>query len=125
MSFSCTIKTGERDFTDFDEGPIHSQLLGLGAHCVGDDESPYSVSDFRSAVADCVYGDRLKDAAQDCFRQLQRMAKENLESIVERPHCDTCACETKERDPKGWSAEALRALLAIDPNTVTYLSGGY
>lgn len=126
MGFRCTIKAGNKDLTDFDKGPIHSQLLGLGPS--GSDEfgdAPYQVEDFRKVVVGCRYGNRLKDAAQDCFRTLQGMARANLAYLQPEPHCETCKCVLPEKKPFWWGADKLRALLAIDAETITFVDGGW
>lgn len=125
MSFSCEIKAGDKDLTNVETGSISGGLFGLGPSGSSEDLAPYFVCDFRDVVARCVYGDRLKDAAQDCFIEIQRMAKANLESISSSAHCETCSCPKIERKPDGWSAKALRALLAIDPNEITYVKGSW
>jgi len=125
MGFSCTIKSNGKDITAFEKGPIHHKLLDLGPNGGSATDAPYRVSDFRDVVSNCVYGDRLKEAAQDAFRQMQAMAKANLDSLKEEKHCETCVCELKETKPEWWDAESLKALLAIDPKTITYMHGGY
>lgn len=122
MSFSCTIKSGRKDWTTGDKPKIHYQLLNLGANSLDATDSPYRVSDFRDVVSQCVYGDRLKEAARDCFIELQRMAKENLESLSPH-HCDTCHCPPIT--PKGWSVDAIIDLLSINPDNITKINGGY
>lgn len=125
MGFSCTIKAGNKDLTNFEKGPIHHQLLGLGPNGPSATPAPYRVNDFRDIVINCVYGDRLKEAAQDSFRSLQEMARENLRSLKQEPHCETCTCELSEAKPEWWNADSLRSLLEIDPETITYMRGGY
>lgn len=126
MSFSCTIKVEGKDVTLFQKGPIHCQLFGLGPNSPGDTDAPYRLSEFRQVVQNCVYGDRLKEAAQDAFVLLQEMAKANLQSLDPPQHCETCTCDATHRiTPNGWCAEDLEAILAIDPDTITYLHGGW
>lgn len=125
MGFSCTIKSGDKDLTKYQGGVINSQLLDLGPNNTGATEAPYSVSDFRQVVKNCRYGTQLNAAAQDCFRELQRMVLENLQALTPPKHCETCLCDNPEIIPKWWSADALRALLAIDACTITYVQGGY
>ena len=125
MGFSCTIMAGKKDLTKFEGGEIHSQLLNLGPNFQDATDAPYRVDAFRNAVTACKYGDRLKDAAQDCFRALQEMARVNLQSLKEEKHCETCDCPSEEKKPLGWSANAIRKLLDIDPSTITHVSGGY
>lgn len=125
MGFSCEIRIGALDLTDSSKGEIHYKLFGLGPSSSLDTEAPYRVEDFRSEVLNCVYGDRLKEAAQDTFRIIQRMAKQNFESLVEKKHCDTCTCDRHQVNPSGWSVAAIERLLSIDPDTITYLHGSY
>jgi hypothetical protein len=125
MSFSCTIKTKNKDLTKYPNGIIHCQLLDLGPNYQDATDAPYSVSDFRKVVLGCQYGDRLKDAAVDCFKELQSMARENLKSLEEEKHCETCDCKREKKKPVGWSVEALNNLLSIDADTITFIRGGY
>lgn len=126
MSFGCTIKAGNTKLTGFDDDTkIHYQLMGLAPNGSYATDAPYRLDDLRSVVAGCTYGDRLKDAAQDCFRELQSMAAANLASLTEPSHCESCTCGRTRKDPTGWSAEDIEAFLKIDPNTVTYISGGW
>lgn len=120
MGFSCDIKQGKKSLTAKDF--ISYKLFGIGPSNSNDTDAPYRIEDMRSMVAECVYGDRLKEAAQDCFRSLQEMARRNLESL-HRHHCDTCACPSEV--PSGWSVEYINRLLSVDPKTVTSMSGGY
>lgn len=120
MGFGCEIKQGKKSLTDKDF--ISYKLFGLGPSNSDDSDAPYRIEDMRGMVAECVYGDRLKEAAQDCFRRLQAMARENLESLRPR-HCPTCKC--KALTPRGWSVKDIENLLSVDASTITYLSGGY
>lgn len=126
MSFGCTIKAGKKELTGFeDDTPIHYQLLNLGPNGNYATDAPYRVNDFRSVVANCEYGNRLKDAAKDCFEELQFMAKANLDSLTQPSHCESCTCHKERKDPTGWSAEALINLITIDSNTITFIEGGW
>ncbi len=121
MGFSCEIFQGSKNLTKDDF--IHYQLLGLGPNNAEATEAPYRVSDFRSVVSSASYADRLKDAAQDCFRQLQHMAKANLDSLEAHHDCPCCKCPPKE--PQWWSVESLKNLLSVDATTITKIHGGY
>jgi len=127
MSFSCTIKAGEKELTKWREGPIHSQLLGLGPNTENATPAPFRVTDLRDVVCKCVYGDRLPDAARDCFRVLQSMVAENLASLKEEPHCDKCKCfaDSAEKEPEWWDADACRRFLAINADEITFVQGSY
>lgn len=125
MGFSCTIKAGTKDLTKFDGGEIHYSLLGLGPNGGYATEAPYRVEDFRSAITRCTYGTKLKEAAIDCFREIQMMAKLNLESLKPEKHCETCSCHSVESVPDGWSADDLRSILAIDANSITSVEGSW
>lgn len=125
MGFSCTIMQGNKNITKSlarEDGIISYKLFGLGPSHPEDTEAPYGLSDFRSVVSGANYADRLKDAAQDCFRTLQDMARENLESLNCR-HCASCSCPPVK--PKGWEAEACQRIIEIDPATITKINGGY
>lgn len=121
MGFSCIIEVNGKEITG-DGGIIHNKLFDLGPSCSDDTDAPYRVEDLRAAVNLCHYGDKLKDAAVDTFKELQFMVKKNLESLTPS-HCHTCTCTTKE--PEGWSKEVCKKFLEIDPKTITYLYGGY
>lgn len=122
MGFSCTIMIKGRDLTKYEGGEISCKLFGLGPNGSEQTSAPYRLEDFRDIVCRSVYGDKLKEAAQDSFRALQAMAKDNLNSLKPN-HCGTCSCG--EEVPFGWSKEAIEKLLSINPNDITYLSGGY
>lgn len=122
MGFSCEIFQGKDNLAGGEPEFISYKLFGLGPSHPDDTEAPYSLSDFRSAVSGAEYADRLKEAAQDCFSQLQMMAKANLDALENR-HCDSCTCPTKT--PKGWSLAAISRLLSIDATSITKISGGY
>lgn len=126
MGFSCSIYQGKKDLTSSPstdgEDVISYKLFGLGPSHPEDTEAPYSLSDFRSLVSGAEYADRLKDAAHDCFVQLQTMAKANLDSLQQH-HCSTCTCPPVR--PRGWDIEAIKRLLGIDPNTIAKINGGY
>lgn len=122
MSFSCTIKQGKKDLTKLNGGVISCGLFDLAPNTADATEAPYRLSDLRQVVANCGYGAKLKEAAQDAFRVLQSMVYDNLESL--KPcHCDTCTCE--EVAPEGWSKKACQDFLQIDPKAITYLDGGW
>lgn len=125
MGFSCTIKQGKKELTAFGDGIIHPQLLGLGPNNADATDAPYRVSDFREVVCNAHYADRLQDAAKDCFQQLQAMAQANLDSLSQEPHCETCTCRSKPREPEWWSVDSIKQLLSIDPETITFIRGGY
>lgn len=125
MGFSCTIKAGKVDLTKFDKGPIHHSLLGLGPNTDGATPAPYRVTDFREVVQRCIYGTRLKDAAQDAFRTLQAMAKANLESLKQEKHCESCTCDLPDIKPEWWDPDSCRRLLEIDPSTITFMEGSW
>ena len=120
MSFSCSIYQGKKDLTSSKNGVICYRLSNLGSDWQDDTQSPNSTYDFRSLITIYPYAHQSKDAAQACFKRLQDMAQENLDSLSEN-HCCTCKCPSIE--PKGWSAEALKALIAIDPETITKING--
>lgn len=125
MSFSCTIKAGRKDLTKYDGGQIHSQLLGLAPNTEGATDAPYRLNDIRYAVANCRYGDRLHQAASDCFAAMQGMLRTNIESLLLPPHCETCTCGQKSTAPIGWDLTEVLAFLAIDPKDITYIHGGW
>lgn len=127
MGFSCTIKQGKKEITGSanDDKPINYQLFGLAPNSPNSTDAPHRLNDLRSVVAACAYGDRLKEAAQDCFTQLQRMAEENLMSLAKENHCETCSCASEPNIPDGWSAEDIKRFLKINPKTITYLKGGW
>lgn len=121
MGFSCTIKQGKTDLTA-DGAVISAYLYGLAPSNSKETDAPYRCEDLRSVVSNCAYGHKLKDAAIDSFKKLQYMVRENLESL-KQCHCETCTCE--ENVPAGWSKATCEAFLAINPESITYLSGGY
>ena len=127
MGFSCTIKAGNVDLTSFVDGVINGQLLDLAPNTVGATDAPYRLEDLRAEVQACAYGDKYREPAQDCFKELQRMAKANLKSLEPKRHCDNCTCPeiAPINRPDGWSIEAIERLLAIDPKIITYVSGGW
>jgi hypothetical protein len=125
MSFSCTIKAGNKDLTKFEGGELHSQLFGLGPNGSYATEAPHRMVDFWGVIKDCLYGNRLPAAAQDCFRTLQSMAKENLESLSPEKHCETCSRNSERRQPTGWSVEAIETLLSIDASEITFVEGSW
>lgn len=120
MSFGCTIMAGKEEITA--EDFVGRSLFRLGPSRYEHTDAPYTRNDFCHVVASCRYGDKHKEAAQDAFRELQAMAKDNLDSLREI-HCCTCKCEPKK--PIGWDRKILERLLAIDPKKITYLYGGY
>lgn len=120
MGFSCTIKQGKKDLTTGDF--VSYKLFGLAPSGDGDTDAPYRIEDLRSVVSQCLYGDRLEEAAQDCFTTLQEMVRRNLESL-EQHHCQTCKCPPK--NPRGWGGKATTQFLEISPTSITYISGGY
>lgn len=127
MSFSCTIKSRDRELTKSYNGEpetIHYQLFGLAPNGPGSTDAPYRLSDLRAVIIDCKYGDRLEEAAQDCFRKLQMMAKENLDSLTPPSHCETCQCHLTRTEPYGWSALDIENFLKIDATKITYIHGG-
>ena len=115
MGFSCEIRQGKKAIG-------YSYLYYLAPSSSDDTDAPYRQEDLRRVVSMCVYGHKLKEAAQDAFKELQEMVRANVNSL--KPcHCDTCACE--EETPRGWKREVCQEFLDIDPKTITYLSGGY
>lgn len=127
MSFSCTIKAGKKELTGFNDEtkPINYQLFGLAPNTQESTEAPYRLEDFRSVVANWPYPDKFKGSAVDCFKELQEMAKKNLESLKQEKHCDSCNCQTDDVVPKGWSVDAIKRFLSIDADSITYIHGGY
>lgn len=123
MGFSCEIWQGDKKLTGWEkEDVIHPQLMGYGPNYSEASDAPYRCNDLRDIVCSARYADRLPEAAQDCFRALQAAMKVNLDSLV-NCHCSTCTCPDDE--PIGWSVEEIKKVLAIDPKTITSISGGY
>jgi len=120
MGFSCSIYQGEKSLTGDDT--ISYKLFGLAPSNSSDTDAPYRVDNLRYIICSYHYADRLPEAAQDCFRALQAALRANLESL-KKCHCETCSCPDEE--PIGWSVEAIKKVLAIDPKTITEITGGY
>ncbi len=127
MSFSCTIKAGKKELTGFNDSKkevlIHCQLFGLGPNSPESTEAPNRLEDFRAVVANWGYTDSFPKAASDCFRRLQYMARENLNSLKVEKHCESCMCDVVDVEPNGWSTETIKTFLEIPAETVTYISG--
>jgi hypothetical protein len=104
---------------------INYKLFGLGPDSPNDTDAPHRLSEIRHVISTAQYADRLPAAAWDCFLELQRMAKENLDSLREEKHCETCTCELKERVPHGWDADKIRQFLKIPFMSITFISGGF
>src|SRR5690348_3926069 len=117
MSFSwwCKDKDGKDLFTEFG---VNGQALGLGPNGgepgnIEFEFTPISVDQIRSAWCSVPYKDKLADAAQDAVREVQRLAKFNLDALNPPKHCDTCTCVRDEIKPLWWSGSDIRRLLAI------------
>lgn len=119
MGFGCQIilKDGTSLTSAFgDDGKIQYQLLGLGANTSEATPSPWRVSHFRDVVACGI-------DPEETMKELQQMGRDNLNSLIPHPDCPSCECEAI--DPEGWSVEKIERLLAIDPDKVKSIKGGY
>lgn len=122
MSFSCTIKQGKKDLTSYKSGLISPGLFGLAPNCNDDTGALYRLTELRDVVSRCAYGHICKEAAQDCFKSLQSLVRENVEYLIPC-HCETCKC--KPVIPTGWGGEPVELFLSIDPDSITSIEGGY
>lgn len=126
MSFSwwCEDKDGRDLFEEFD---VNRQALGLGPNGPGTTEAPHSVGDIRHAWNSVPYKEKLEDAARDAVAIVQRLARENKESLIIPPHCPTCTCEGvgKYRATESWDIANIDKLLAVPLDRVWRAGGGY
>lgn len=121
MSFSwwCKDKNGKDLFKEFE---INHQGFGLGPSGLNNKGAPHRLEDIRQAWASVPYTEKFEDAARDAMSVAQRMAQENLESLLSR-HCETCSCGAAV--PSGWSADDIRRFLSIPLDRVWRGGGGW
>jgi hypothetical protein len=112
MSFtwSCYDQDGNDLFLEYH---VTRGAWNLGPSRFGDTQAPHGQEDFRALWRLWTAGPVGEYVARGLMEITQEWARQNAESLLREPHCETCTCPCCPGEPDGWSIDEINRLLAI------------
>lgn len=122
MGYSLQVK-GKNGADILRKYNIHYTLLGLAPNTQEATAAKYRLDDIRSFIQN--QNSCCKNVSQAVWLCLCSMFKENLSSLTEEKHCETCSCDQEKIEPYGWSTEEVKRFLSIPVEEIYSIKGGW